>query len=599
MIKFNSLKAKIITLLTVTTLTVAFILFYLFLNFYKKDKVAYIFETNAATLDTVAEQFRREVEFSSEIIKVHLENTKKNKKLSLSSADTLPEDYLIDSMAVYQKKPRFKLVDKLYKKNIKEMTESDVQRLMGAQATNDGQVVYVDNMMVTVVSGFTKEESAWVLIYQFQSSTLQAYFKASDTVNTVLINKGSTNGVGKFQYPQIDEKRSPAVNQEITATVVPQLSQNSLTSMISLDGENYLFSSTRLYQTQSYLSSFVSEEKVFENLKSLMIRSIFFFILISSLVVLLSYFSSDYLTHRLKKLTQSAKSIADGNFDQKIQDSGHDEISTLTSGFNQMSTEISRLLHETANKARMESELKTAQIVQQTLFPKSEYDSAFIQIRGFYNSASECGGDWWHYFEDENKVWIWIADATGHGAPAALLTSAAKSAVSIIENLNLPLKESFEHLNFAICNVSKENMMMTSFVGLIDKKTLEFSYINASHEPSILIKKSTEISKDSLIFLNENSNPRLGQSKDSKFTSSTLKLNHGDRIVFYTDGVMDIRNGDAKVYGERSFMKGIVNSYNKSTTLAGFYSDYETSLVNFRSNTELIDDVTFCFFEIK
>mgnify|MGYP000973270720 CR=1 FL=1 len=76
MIKFNSLKAKIITLLTVTTLTIAFILFFIFINFYKKDKVAYIFESNAATLDTVGEQFRREVEFSSEIIKVHLENTK-------------------------------------------------------------------------------------------------------------------------------------------------------------------------------------------------------------------------------------------------------------------------------------------------------------------------------------------------------------------------------------------------------------------------------------------------------------------------------------------------------------------------------------------
>ena len=62
---------------------------------------------------------------------------------------------------------------------------------------------------------------------------------------------------------------------------------------------------------------------------------------------------------------------------------------------------------------------------------------------------------------------------------------------------------------------------------------------------------------------------------------------------------MDVRNLDDKAYGERSFMKGIVNSYNKSSNLTEFYTDYETSLVNFRSNTELIDDVTFCFFEIK
>jgi phosphoserine phosphatase RsbU/P len=599
MIKFNSLKAKIITLLTATTLTIAFLLFYIFINFYKKDKVAYIFENNAAALETVGEQFRREVEFSSEIIKVHLENTKRNKKLALSSENYLPDDYLIDSMAVYQKTPQFKVVDRLFKKTNKEFSEADVHRLIDAQASNNEQTVYVDDVTVTVVTGFTTSQSNWALIYQFQSTTLRDHFKAADTINTALITKNSTQEIGKFKYPESDATETEKINQDIISNVAPLLTQNALTNMITLDDKKYLFSSSRLYQTKSYLSSFVSEEKVFENLQSLMIRSLFFLILISSLVVLLSYFSSDYLTHRLKKLTQSAKRIADGQFDEKIQDTGHDEISTLTSGFNQMSTEISRLLHETANKARMESELKTAQIVQSTLFPKNEYESSFIQIKGFYNSASECGGDWWHYFEDENKVWIWIADATGHGAPAALLTSAAKSAVSIIENLNLPLKESFEHLNFAICNVSKENMMMTSFVGLIDKKTLDFSYINASHEPSIMIKKSHEISKDNLIFLNENANPRLGESKESKFTSSTVKLSPGDRIVFYTDGVMDVRNLEDKVYGERSFMKGIVSSYNKSRNLGEFFTDYENSLVNFRSDTELIDDVTFCFFEIK
>lgn len=597
MIKFNSLKAKIITLLTATSLSIAFILFYLFINFYKKDKVAYIFENSAEMLDTASEQFHREVEFSSEIIKVHLENTKKNKRLSLSSESTLPDDYFIDSMAVYQKKPKFKLIDQLYKKNSKEMTESQIESLINAQRNDDEQTVYIDDTLVTVVSGFNKEKSAWVLIYQFESNTLHDYFKSSNTINTVLINKAK--GVSKFQYPQVESTKAQLVNEEIISTVIPQLNQNSITNMITLDGDRYLFSSTRLYQSQTYLSSFVSEEKVFENLKSLLIRSIFFFILISSLVVLLSYFSSDYLTHRLKKLTESAKRIAGGQFDEKIVVTGNDEISTLTTGFNQMGTEISRLLHETANKARMESELKTAQIVQSTLFPKNEYESPFIQIKGCYTSASECGGDWWHYFEDDNKIWIWIADATGHGAPAALLTSAAKSAVSIIEQLNLPIKESFEHLNFAICNVSKENMMMTSFVGVLDKRTLQFNYINASHEPSILIKKSDEISKDDLVFLNDATNPRLGQSKESQFTSSSIKLDHGDRIVFYTDGVMDVRNLDSKVYGERSFMKGLVQSYNKTTNLADFFQDYETSLNNFRSNTELIDDVTYCFFEIK
>lgn len=596
MIKFNSLKAKIITLLTCISLTIAFILLYLFISFYKKDKIAYIFENNATLLDTVGEQFRHEVEFSSEVIKVHLENTQINKKLALSAEPNLRDNYFLDSIVVYQKNPQLQLIDKLSKPGL-EIPEAEIKQLIASQPLGDEQTITLNNEIVTVTSTFSQNQQSWFLAYRFHSATLADYFKNVESVNSVLVSK--TTGVGKFAYPQLDSLTPEKVNQELVKKVIPSLNQTTLTKAIMLKDKRYLFSSTKLYQSDWYLATFISEEKVLSNLNNLMIKSILFFILISSLVVLISYLSSDYLTHRLKRLTQSAQRIADGKFDEKIQDTGNDEISTLTSGFNQMSTEISRLLHETASNARMESELKTAQAVQSTLLPQSDYESDFIQIKGCYTSASECGGDWWHYFENEKAVWIWIADATGHGAPAALLTSAAKSAVSIIEQLNLPLKESFEHLNFAICNVSKENMMMTSFVGMIDKKTLEFHYVNASHEPSILIKKSPSISKDDLIFLNDTTNPRLGQSKTSEFTSSLVQLTKGDRIIFYTDGVIDIRSPEDKQYGERSFMKGLVKSYNEASSLTDFYIHYETSLNAFRSNTELLDDVTYCFFEIK
>lgn len=596
MIKFNSLKAKIISLLTITCLTIAFILFFIFINFYKKDKIAYIFENNANKLETAGEQFRREVEFSTEIVKVHLENVKKNKKLSLSSETVLPEEYYLDSIAVYLKNP-LKLVDKLYKSKITELTDLEINQMLAAQTEVNNQKVYIKDLNVTVVTSFTKNQQEWALVYQFKSTTLSDYFKNSEAINTALIDKIA--GVRKFNYPPVDTLNTEKVNQDLEHEAALIFKQNSVTQMISLDDRKYLFSSVRLYQSDIFLSSFLSEEKALENLKLLVIRAFFFFIFISSVVVLISYLSSHYLTHRLNKLTDSAKRIAGGHFDEKIEDTGTDEISTLTSGFNHMSTEIARLLHETANKARMESELKTAQLVQSTLLPQSDYESPFFQIKGSYTSASECGGDWWHYFESDDKVWIWIADATGHGAGAALMTSAAKSAVSIIEKLNLPIQESFELLNLAICNVAKENMMMTSLVGVINKKTLEFSYINASHEPSILIKKSNLISKDDLVFLNESTNPRLGQSRDSKFSSNHLKLDPGDRLVFYTDGVTDIRSPDNKTYGERTFIKSIVKSYNSAKNLTDFYTDYETSLNVFRSNTELIDDVTYCFFEIK
>lgn len=592
MIKFNSLKAKIITLLTLTTLTIAFILLYLFISFYKKDKIAYIFESNGTILDTVGEQFKREVEFSSEIIKVHLENTKINKKLALSSETNLPKDYFLDAMAIYRKVPDFKLVDQLAKPGM-EISEGEVAHWINQRPSNDDQTVHVDNFVVTVVSNFSKDQQSWILIYRFQSATLADYFKNADSINTALINKAT--GIGKHEYPQIDSLTPEQVNAEITKGVLPMLNQTSQTKMMKIENKNYLFSSTRLYQSQWYLSTFVSEDRVLANLQNLMIKSVLFFILISALVVLLSYFSSDYLTHRLKKLTQSAKRIAGGQFDEKIQDSGNDEISTLTMGFNQMSTEISRLLHETANKARMESELKTAQVVQSTLLPNNNYESDFIQIKGCYTSASECGGDWWHYCYVGDKIYMWIGDATGHGAPAALITSAAKSASTLIESLSISPAQAIELMNKAIYDVSKGRIMMTFVLSSLDVKTGELTYVNASHEAPFLLRKEggSPIKKKNLILLNENNNPRLGQSRDSKYVESKIQLLNQDSFIFYTDGIADIQDQSGKNWGERDFIKNLLESFNGTSDPVSFKNEFANRMKSYRQDSALIDDVTF------
>ncbi len=625
--KFSSLKTKIITLLTITSLSIAFILLYIFINFYKKDKMAYIFETNTNLLVAVSEEFKREIDFSSEIVKTHLENIKQFKKLSSSTSPVLKNDYFLNSVTFYSYKDDLKLIDQIKKENAQFLEADFIKQKMGSEfgkqiklddfnkneqnkqgnnstqneklssVAETQQSILIDKNIITVLSKVTKDNQSWILAYQFNSKTMSEYFEKAESQNVLMTYK--SDQIINFSYPTIEKNKTALINSNILKTLKANMGQNISTTLLKIENENYLFSAVKLYQSQNFLSVFISESKAMENLRLLLIKAIFFFILIASVVIFISYFSSDYLTHRLKKLTQSAERIANGQFDQKIIDSGNDEISTLTNGFNQMSSEISRLLHETANKARMESELKTAQIVQATLFPKNDYESNSIIIKGCYTSASECGGDWWHYFESEDKIWLWIADATGHGAPAALLTSAAKSAVSIIENLNLSIEDSFQHLNYAICNVSKENMMMTSFVAMIDKKTLEMKYINASHEPSILIKKNTEVSKHDFIYLNEATNPRLGQSKESHFQSCNIQLNPGDRVVFYTDGVTDIRSPQDKVYGERSFVKGLVSSYNISKSLNEFFNDYDQSLNDFRKNTELIDDVTYFFFEMK
>src|SRR5205823_2940179 len=111
------------------------------------------------------------------------------------------------------------------------------------------------------------------------------------------------------------------------------------------------------------------------------------------------------------------------------------EVGGLAESFNYMAAEVSRLMSETAEKARMQSELATVKTVQETLFPASQSQFGPIRIKGHFEPASECGGDWWNYSRVEDKIFLWIGDATGHGAPAALITGAACSAAAVIEGL--------------------------------------------------------------------------------------------------------------------------------------------------------------------
>jgi sigma-B regulation protein RsbU (phosphoserine phosphatase) len=331
----------------------------------------------------------------------------------------------------------------------------------------------------------------------------------------------------------------------------------------------------------------------------LLFKSIIFFGLLLSLAFVVSLFSSKYLTSRLSALLNATLQIAKGNFDVKIESQSKDEVGVLAQNFNSMSEEISRLMQEYVEKARMEGELKTAQIVQSTLFPENYFKYKHIEIMGHYEPATECGGDWWSYSLIGNKLYLWIGDATGHGAPAALVTSAARSAASIIENLQLEPCEALTQMSRAIYDVAHGKIMMTFFMGIFDLNTNVLTYSLASHEAPLLVNKinKTEFKKKDLVIVNENNNPRLGEKRDCLFEESQLQLAPGDQILFYTDGLTDIQNPKNELLGERKFLK----MYFEVLPQPGqqnLVHELNNKLADYRQGAPLMDDVTYFVFSV-
>ncbi|RYZ67920.1 MAG: HAMP domain-containing protein, partial [Proteobacteria bacterium] len=303
--------------------------------------------------------------------------------------------------------------------------------------------------------------------------------------------------------------------------------------------------------------SMVDRQAALQAVDVLLKKSFLFFLACLSATAIIAVLAARGLTSTLSKLSDATRKVAEGDFGVRVDERGGGEIGALAKSFNAMAAEVSRLLGESAEKARMENELATAKTVQETLFPAATAQLGNISIAGHYTPASECGGDWWYYCTNGDKVYIWIGDATGHGAPAALLTSAARAVASVINyGPELPVGEALGILNRAICETSKGKMMMTFFLACIDKTTGEMTYANASHEaPYVLRNGVTDPGRGDFENLNEVNNPRLGEQIDRVFKETSIQLNAGDRVVFYTDGVVDVKNPEEKVWGERKFLK--------------------------------------------
>ena len=590
-----------IVLLTGITLVTALILTINSVNTFKKDKIAYIFENNNLIITSASEKFRKEIESTSEIVKAHIASYSQKGTINIFPSPYLPEDYLVNGLEIYHfdnTAKKFILIQSLKKQIITEnlIVNEGSQYSVFFNVEEKQKIMFANSQMI-IKESFGNSENLFAVFYYFQPDSFAKLFSRDNPYLTFLVNSSGTVIKSTDDLkPTFLETRFHFIKDKEN---LMRTLNSSTTKIESSDKDSWLLSSVSLGFSNLYLLALVNEKAALSVLDGFYLKSILMFILMTAIVVILGLISATYLTGRLSVLSAATEKISDGDFSVQINEDGKDEIAALSSSFNKMAKQIVVLMNDTAEKARMESELKTAQTVQSTLFPKSNTIYSNVRISGIYKSASECGGDWWHHSEVDDFIWIWIADATGHGVPAALLTSAAKSAVTLIERLKFEPADAIDYLNKSICSVSNGQMMMTCFVAQINKKTLEMKYINASHEAPIVLRGEGELKKKDLIFLTDSPGARLGQSVDSKYVLSSLQLEKNDRVLLYSDGIPDIRTPQNETLGERGFIRTLLSSHNKSLEFFDFANDFHNQLEVFRQKSELIDDVTYCFVELK
>ena len=257
--------------------------------------------------------------------------------------------------------------------------------------------------------------------------------------------------------------------------------------------------------------------------------------------------------------------------------------------------DITDINRATAKNARMQIELDTARLVQETLFPAEYTEIESSILTGFSRSATECGGDWWHYAYSENQLLIWVGDVTGHGVPAALVMSAVNSAAHIIAKNNFTPSESLRVLDQAVRFSARGQKLMTCFVASIDLRTGECVYSSAAHEAPMLVRAEHEaLTFRDLEYLYGKPTFPLGtENLDVEYDEYRTIIKPGDRLCIFTDGIYDL-NARGTSSG---FFREFASMVSKEKTAVGTVEKLKLQVQEFQARQEMPDDVTMVVFQ--
>jgi sigma-B regulation protein RsbU (phosphoserine phosphatase) len=202
-------------------------------------------------------------------------------------------------------------------------------------------------------------------------------------------------------------------------------------------------------------------------------------------------------------------------------------------------------------------DLKLAAQVQRSLVPPAfQHERAEVAVR--YKPMIGVGGDFSDiYFDGERQLYLTIVDVTGHGITAALLVNRMANEIRRLLRERLEPRVLLHQFNNFICDsFAGTGMFLTMFICKLDLKSLVLTYAGSAH-PAAIIWREQQAQFEKL----ESQNPIVGfdQAELERFTQNLTDLRPKDKLLMYTDGIIEAENAAGKALGLRG-MLGFINT---------------------------------------
>ncbi len=214
-----------------------------------------------------------------------------------------------------------------------------------------------------------------------------------------------------------------------------------------------------------------------------------------------------------------------------------------------------RLHEQLVEKKRLQAQLEIAREVQLELLPDKDPDFPDFDISAYIFPTEEVSGDyydWVRIFDDQ--VAIIVADAVGKGIPAALLMAFLRASLRAGVQIGYAPQVAFLKVGNLLWDSVEDHQFITAIYGILDSTNRTFVYSNAGHNPPLLTKGNGEYR-----YVEYGDLP-LGMFRDTRYHQHFIRLEQGDVLVLYTDGIIETENEAGEQYGKERFAQSILAS---------------------------------------
>jgi serine phosphatase RsbU (regulator of sigma subunit) len=297
------------------------------------------------------------------------------------------------------------------------------------------------------------------------------------------------------------------------------------------------------------------------------------------------------MTRDLASLTEGAESLARGDLGTRVPVRSKDEFGRLAATFNRMTEELAAQQDRRVEQERLHKELELCRRIQEELLPRASVRFPIGEAEGLSIPAREVGGDFFNYFPVQaDQVAVLVGDVSGKGVAAALLMANLQATLSARLPLEADLVRLAERLDHEIDEGTPSTLYLTLFMAVIDGGSGLVRYVNAGHNPPVVVRASGAAES-----LAPTGRP-LGLFPGGGYEEGRTLLRPGDALFLYTDGLVEAEDHRGEPFGTQRLEALLLGERASSPT--GLLARVEESLHHHRGGQEPADDATMVLFRL-